>query len=248
MTENNKVVYNGQTLIDLTQDDVTASDVRSGVYFHDSAGVRGQGTLTSTSVPTADTIAEWDSDSHMNSEDMTSQEVSDFVDSLNISTASLLDMFYPVGSYYETSDTSFDPNVAWGGTWVQETAGQVHVSAGTGYAVAGALTNMTDGGASTVTLGTTQIPAHTHGNKSLTGYFNIRKWGTTNGALVTQGSGIVTLANVTTTANAAATTSDAGAITRVTTDASHEHTSVGGGQAHNNMQPYIIVNRWHRTA
>lgn len=84
MTENNKVVYNGQTLIDLTQDDVTASDVRSGVYFHDSAGVRGQGTLTSTSVPTADTIAEFDSDSHMNSEDMTSQEVSDFVGSLSL--------------------------------------------------------------------------------------------------------------------------------------------------------------------
>ena len=38
--------------------------------------------------------------------------------------------FYPVGSYYETSDTSFDPNVAWGGTWELETQGQVHISAG----------------------------------------------------------------------------------------------------------------------
>ena len=29
-----------------------------------------------------------------------------------------VDMFFPVGSYYETSDASFDPNVSWGGTWV----------------------------------------------------------------------------------------------------------------------------------
>ena len=80
----NKGVYDGQTLIDLTQDDVTASDVRSGVYFHDSAGVRGQGTLASTSVPTANTIAEWDSDAQMNSTDMSAQDVSDFVDSLSV--------------------------------------------------------------------------------------------------------------------------------------------------------------------
>lgn len=85
MTEYNKVVYDGQTLIDLTQDDVQASDVRNGVYFHSADGVRSQGTLASTSTPTADTIAEWDSDAHMNSEDMTSQEVDDFVDGLNVS-------------------------------------------------------------------------------------------------------------------------------------------------------------------
>ena len=29
----------------------------------------------------------------------------------------LVDMFYPVGSYYETSNANFNPNTAWGGTW-----------------------------------------------------------------------------------------------------------------------------------
>lgn len=29
----------------------------------------------------------------------------------------LIDLFYPIGSYYETSDSSFDPNTTWGGTW-----------------------------------------------------------------------------------------------------------------------------------
>ena len=27
---------------------------------------------------------------------------------------------YPVGSYFETSDSTFDPNVVWGGTWTSE--------------------------------------------------------------------------------------------------------------------------------
>ena len=80
---------------------------------------------------------------------------------------SLLDLYYPVGSYYETSDTSFDPNAEWGGTWILEAAGQVHVSAGTGYSVNGAISNVSDGGATTYTVPTTKLNdaniAHGHG-------------------------------------------------------------------------------------
>lgn len=32
---------------------------------------------------------------------------------------------YPVGSYYETSDADFDPNTAWGGTWVKVSGGLI---------------------------------------------------------------------------------------------------------------------------
>lgn len=32
----------------------------------------------------------------------------------------LIDLFYPIGSYYETSNSSFNPNTAWGGTWTSE--------------------------------------------------------------------------------------------------------------------------------
>lgn len=42
----NKVVYNGQTLIDLTQDTALAADVASGKYFHLASGQRVQGTST----------------------------------------------------------------------------------------------------------------------------------------------------------------------------------------------------------
>lgn len=28
--------------------------------------------------------------------------------------------YYPIGAYFETSDSTFDPNTVWGGTWVSE--------------------------------------------------------------------------------------------------------------------------------
>ena len=40
----------------------------------------------------------------------------------------IFDLVYPVGSYYETSDTSFNPNTTWGGTWELETDGTILVS------------------------------------------------------------------------------------------------------------------------
>lgn len=41
---------------------------------------------------------------------------------------SLLDIFYPVGCYFETSDEDFDPNVVWGGIWEEDTGGRVTVA------------------------------------------------------------------------------------------------------------------------
>ena len=99
----------------------------------------------------------------------------------------LVDFFYPIGSYYETSDTSFDPNLSWGGTWVLEAEGLVHIGAGNNYTV----------------------------GANVMGYvFSTAGGNGTYGAVSTW------------------------------TDTK----STGGGKAHNNMQPYIVVNRWHRTA
>lgn len=39
---------------------------------------------------------------------------------------SVISLVYPVGSYFETSDTLFDPNVSWGYTWVLDTQGQTN--------------------------------------------------------------------------------------------------------------------------
>lgn len=42
--------------------------------------------------------------------------VDDYVSS-SAFTSAILDVFYPVGCYFETSDTTFNPNTSWGGTW-----------------------------------------------------------------------------------------------------------------------------------
>ena len=42
----NKVIYGGNTLIDLTSDTATAADVLSGKYFHLKSGERTQGSCT----------------------------------------------------------------------------------------------------------------------------------------------------------------------------------------------------------
>lgn len=47
---------------------------------------------------------------------------------LAASKSTVLDC-YPVGSYYETSDTSFDPNTTWGGTWESASTGRWHRTA-----------------------------------------------------------------------------------------------------------------------
>ncbi len=130
------------------------------------------------------------------------------------SLLSMVNYFYPVGSYYETSDTTFDPNIAFGGTWVLETEGQVHVSAGQNY-IAG-----DTGGEATHTLIVNEMPSHTHtmlyaGGSAVNWGYNYASSGGTRSAQ---------------------------------TEASGGVGPTGGGQAHNNMQPYIVVNRWHRTA
>ena len=92
--------------------DMTSQEVTS---FVEDLNLEGGGSGTST--PTANTAAKFDANAHMNSADMTSQDIDDFVETLDY-TFSILDKFYPVGSYYETSDANFSPSVAWGGTWV----------------------------------------------------------------------------------------------------------------------------------
>ena len=51
----NKVIYGGNTLIDLTADTVTAADVASGVTFHDKSGAVVEGTNTLDSDTSGDT-------------------------------------------------------------------------------------------------------------------------------------------------------------------------------------------------
>lgn len=49
----NKVVYGDDTLIDLTDDTITPSDVLKGVTFHDRSGTPQEGSLELASVATS---------------------------------------------------------------------------------------------------------------------------------------------------------------------------------------------------
>lgn len=174
----------------------------------------------------------------------------------------LLPIFYPVGSYYETSDTTFNPNTEWGGTWELELAGQVHVSSGTGYSVAGALTNQSDGGNKDAI-----IPYHNHtttksGSVNGGGSCSI----TSSGAHTHTQQGWLGAATGSKEMRARKTISgdpkEAGALissgAHTHSVPAHSHTDTiaitvnyagtDGNTTDANLQPYIIVNRWHRTA
>lgn len=151
-------------------------------------------------------------------------------------------IYYPVGSYYETSDSTFNPNNEWGGTWELEAEGLVHIGAGSNYIIGAT------GGEETHTLTETEIPAHTHGksgaitNGITGGSHNHQMYGWWS-----TGSGNDGYAYITTN-NRERERKVTGDQTHTHNLPAHEHTSVGGSGAHNNMQPYTVVNRWHRTA
>ena len=61
----------------------------------------------------------------------TDQKVQSLMESVQMalnetSVAALSDALYPIGSYYETSDTSFNPNASWSGTWELDSANKWH--------------------------------------------------------------------------------------------------------------------------
>lgn len=135
---------------------------------------------------------------------------------LNARIDGLLDFFYPVGCYFETSDTEFNPNKSWGGKWELETEGLVHIGAGENYVVGAT------GGSKAVVLNVNQIPSHSHGYQKpvlMYGAGGNVSWGDSG----TNSKG-----------------SDQWGYSGVA--------NTGGGEAHDNMQPYIVVNRWHRVS
>ena len=120
----------------------------------------------------------------------------------------ILDLFYPIGSYYETSNVEFDPNKNWGGTWELETEGLVHIGSGATYSIG------STGGEREHTLTVDEMPSHNH-------KYGYRDDRTASGTA----RWVVQNATEYNTFNT---------------------TSAGNDQPHNNMQPYLVVNRWHR--
>mgnify|MGYP001181404753 CR=1 FL=1 len=143
------------------------------------------------------------------------------LDSAKTTLSAVFDMVYPVGSIYMQMGTSANPVVLMGfGTWVRYGEGKVLVSQ-SGSDTEFDTLNET-GGSKTHTLTVDELPAHTHTHTVQTGRSYSSSIG---GPPIVQGSNNVLIYEQ------AVTTS-----------------STGSGQAHNNIQPYIVVYMWRRTA
>ena len=88
-----------------------------------SSGVAVLTSPTSTSTPTADTISEFDASSHINSADMSAQDVSDFVDSLNVTAVSVVDYIVEQGTSGIWTYRKWNSGIAecWGSRYYDET-------------------------------------------------------------------------------------------------------------------------------
>lgn len=133
----------------------------------------------------------------------------------------LLDFIYPVGSYYETSDTSFNPNTAWGGTWLEDTKGRVTVALDS---------NDTDFDTINETGGSKFLQSHKH--QSIYSVEGTGSKGNNYGGIAFARAGNTDASSV------AMFSSD------IKTTANQNMTSGNSG----NLQPYVVVKRWHRTA
>lgn len=136
----------------------------------------------------------------------------------SFTSTDMVNLVYPVGSIYISTNNT-NPNTLFGvGTWVAFGAGRVPVGFDAGQTEFDA--DEETGGAKTHTLQTTEIPAHNHQT--------LRERSATTGGATTQ----------------IARTPD----TSSTVDTAVFTENTGGGGAHNNLQPYIVVRMWKRTA
>jgi hypothetical protein len=131
---------------------------------------------------------------------------------------------YPVGSVYLNATNSTNPTALLGfGTWIAFGAGRVPVGidpSQSDFDVA-----EETGGAKTHTLTTAEIPSHRH-----------------VGGICDNSSGAISFGSASGSSSSSLATNSANGNRNPYTN------YVGGGQSHNNLQPYIVVYMWKRTA
>jgi microcystin-dependent protein len=162
------------------------------------------------------------------------------------SQASYADLFAVVGATYATGGEG-------GGNFrLPDLRGRVPVGAGTGTAATSTLKTLGDrSGAETVTLATTNLPSHTHGmshdHTASTASAGTHNHAPPAGATHYVYSGFNSNAGLSFSSGGilGGTTGDAGAHTHSVTVATSAKTvtdAAGSGTAHENMQPYLVVN------
>jgi hypothetical protein len=137
-----------------------------------------------------------------------------------MTAATINNLVYPVGSIYINATVATNPATLLGvGTWVAYGEGRVPV----GKAGSGTFDTLgATGGAETHTLTLNEIPSHNHNN------------GSYDRLLLQNGQATI---HETDGSAGEPNLASSGAIA-----------AAGGGAAHNNLQPYIVVYMWKRTA
>lgn len=140
----------------------------------------------------------------------------------NVNVVEILKKAYPVGSIYINASVSTNPATLLGfGTWSAFGAGRTLVGIDSGDTDFDTVEET--GGAKSHTLGITEIPSHTHKLSVGDG----TTWNDYLAGSLTNEFGI------------RETYLDSGAVYSA-------NELVGGGQAHNNLQPYIVTYLWKR--
>ena len=164
----------------------------------------------------------------------------------------ILDKIYPVGSIY-MSTSSTNPSTYFGGTWSAWGSGRVPVGVSSGDSDFGSAEKT--GGSKTHTLSANEMPSHKHtvdgGSCDISSSGEHYHYGFFRNDISSSGSAEVLCttgnSNKDGTANSAITTTS-GKHTHTVPNHSHNVSNTGGGQAHNNLQPYITCYMWKRTA
>lgn len=163
------------------------------------------------------------------------------------SVKEVIDIVHPVGSIWETTTTD-DPNTLWAGTtWVKMDAGRVLVAAGS-YTESGTTYtyNLGDtGGEAKHQLSTDELAAHGH---------NVSCSTTGNHTHLVSRNLDISGESVNNSEGSRDTIGNYDGTSTCSTSFSGDHThtvnigSAGGNQRHENRMPYIVINRWKRTA
>lgn len=140
---------------------------------------------------------------------------------------------YPVGSLYFNADDSTNPATLLGyGTWVAFGAGRVIIGVGTGTDANGEMVSFSNGatgGEYNHTLTTNEIPSHNH-------------------APLNGDSSFLQLTVRTTPSQTTIAQWSAGSPDHRESLDNPTTASTGGGLKHNNIQPYVVVYAWRRSA
>ena len=136
----------------------------------------------------------------------------------------LIDRIYPVGSIYISTSSTFNPQNVWGGTWRKTADGRCLIGANDTYPLG------STGGEAAHYLTGNEMPPHGHSAGKVAG-FKLANTGIARSALDKYSEQFLWIDQSSKSASSIFSTN-----------------AEGGGASHNNMQPYLAVYIWERTA